>query len=165
MPSKRLNENLAPEVRTFVTEPGLFRWINSSYITIARNSIQWIFYCSKINVEGSYYSHGCVVKSPIMSELSEHRNLDYTLTDDNSYSTLKAFLNRHDRIQKISFITIFFFLETKTTGERRRNQAIEAEKQNSRKRRKKGEQTKEGRKWGFKRKEGLTCQSYKSVVI
>lgn len=81
-----------------------------------------------------------------MSELSEHRNLDYTLTDDISYSTLKAFLNRHDRIQKISFITIFFFLETKTTGERRRNQAIEAEKQNSRKRRKKGEQTKEGRK-------------------
>lgn len=81
-----------------------------------------------------------------MSELSELRNLDYTLTDDNSYSTLKAFLNRHDRIQKILFITIFFFLETKTTGERRRNQAIEAEKQNSRKRRKKGEQTKEGRK-------------------
>lgn len=81
-----------------------------------------------------------------MSELSEHRILAYTLTDDISYSTLKAFLNRHDRIQKISFITIFFFLETKTTGERRRNQAIEAEKQNSRKRRKKGEQTKEGRK-------------------
>lgn len=143
MPSKRLNENVAPEVRTFVIEPGLFRWIYSSYITIARNSIQWLFCCSKINVEGSYYSHGCVVKSPIMSELSEHRNLDYTLTDDISYSTLKAFLNR---IQKISFITIFFFLETKTTGERRRNQAIEAEKQNSGKRRKKGEQTKEGRK-------------------
>lgn len=78
-----------------------------------------------------------------MSELSERRNLDYTLTDDISYSTLKAFLNR---IQKISFIIIFFFLETKTSGERRGNQAIEAEKQNSRKRRKKGEQTKEGRK-------------------
>lgn len=78
-----------------------------------------------------------------MSELSEHRNLDYTLTDGISYSTLKAFLNR---IQKISFIIIFFFLETKTSGERRGNQAIEAEKQNSRKRRKKGEQTKEGRK-------------------
>lgn len=78
-----------------------------------------------------------------MSELSEHRKLNYTLTDGISYSTLKAFLNR---IQKISFITIFFFLETKTSGERRGNQAIEAEKQNSRKRRKKGEQTKEGRK-------------------
>lgn len=78
-----------------------------------------------------------------MSKLSEPRNIAYTLTDDISYSTLKAFLTR---IQKISFFIIFFFLETKTTGERRGNQAIEAEKQNSRKRRKKGEQTKEGRK-------------------
>lgn len=78
-----------------------------------------------------------------MSELSEHRSLAYILTDDISYSALKAFLAR---IQKSSFITIFFFLETKTSGERRGNQAIEAEKQNSRKRRKKGEQTKEGRK-------------------
>lgn len=81
-----------------------------------------------------------------MSELSEHRNLDYTLTDDISYSTLKAFITRILKCFKNSFIIIFFFLETKTTGERRRNQAIEAEKQNSRKRRKKGEQTKEGRK-------------------
>lgn len=78
-----------------------------------------------------------------MSKLSEPRNIAYTLTDDISYSAPIAFLNR---ILKNSFITIFFFLETKTTGERRGNQAIEAEKQNSRKRRKKGEQTKEGRK-------------------
>lgn len=148
MPSKRLNENLVPEVRTFVTEPGLFRWMNSSYITIARNSIQWLFYCKKKKktLKGSCYSRGCVVKSPIMSELSEHRSLAYILTDDISYSTVKVFLTRILKKFKNSFITIFFFLETKTSGERRGNQAIEAEKQNSRKRRKKGEQTKEGRK-------------------